>query len=76
MGDSALILDSFIDKVVLYEDNAALTMRFTDAEKGEPAEFSLMGGEFALLESGRPALSAGEWDAVLFKGGIAILIPR
>ena len=74
--DSALILDSFINKVVLYEGSAALTMTYTDGEKGEPAEFTLMGGEFALLESGRPNLSPGEWDAILFKGGIAIIIPR
>lgn len=74
LDDSSLILDSFINKIVLYEDNAALTMMFT-GEKGEPAEFSLMGGEFALLESGRPPLSGEEPDAYLVKGGIAIIIP-
>jgi hypothetical protein len=74
LEDSSLILDSFINKVVLYEDNAALTMMFT-GEKGEPAEFSLMGGEFALIESGRPHLSVEEPDAYLIKGGIAVIIP-
>lgn len=74
--DTGLVLRSFIDKVVLYADGAALTMRYVDEKKCEPAEFSLIGGEFAQFASGSPRLKRGEWDAMMIPGGIAVLIPR
>jgi hypothetical protein len=61
--------------VVLFEEGAALTMSYRQGEECEPAEFSLMGDEFAHIAVGRPPELAGEPMVTCIPGGIAVLFP-
>jgi DNA invertase Pin-like site-specific DNA recombinase len=70
-----LVLGKFVGKVVLFEEGAALTMSYRQGEECEPAEFSLMGDEFAHIAVGRPPELAGEPMVTCIPGGIAVLFP-